>query len=89
MSRTGMRGWLALRRQVLDRDGWRCTACGRAGALEVHHRRPVHQGGDDTADNLATLCRGCHQDAHRGRPPPVGRDAWRQHLQRYRGAPTR
>ena len=29
--------WAALRRFVLDRDGWRCQRCGRYGRMEVHH----------------------------------------------------
>ena len=55
------RRWLAVRRAVLDRDGWRCTSCGAPGALECDHVRPLRRGGDpyDMA-NLQTLCRACH-----------------------------
>lgn len=57
--------WRALRRVILERDGWRCTACGRAGRLEVHHRRPVQHGGPMfDPENLRTLCRACHFAAH-------------------------
>ena len=53
--------WRAARRLALDRDGWRCTACGRAGRLEVDHRVPVVDGGAPfDLSNLQTLCRGCH-----------------------------
>ena len=29
----------------LERAGWRCERCGKAGRLEVHHVRPLHKGG--------------------------------------------
>ena len=55
--------WATVRRRVLDRDGWRCVACGRAGRLEVHHTTPLWRdpGQDAYAlDGLVTLCRRCH-----------------------------
>lgn len=70
------RAWDRHRRQVLDRDGWRCQNCGRAGLLEVHHPVPIAEGGDIFAmDNCVTLCRGCHIDHHR-RPVDPQRQAW-------------
>ena len=72
------RRWPAARRAALDRDGWRCTACGRAGRLEVHHRTPLDAGGDPYAlDNLETLCRRCHLASH-ARPVTPAAAAWRQ-----------
>ncbi|MCI2075175.1 MAG: HNH endonuclease [Candidatus Methanomethylophilus sp.] len=59
--------WPAVRRCVLMRDGGRCTACGSAGALEVHHILPRRKGGADSPRNLRTLCRACHEKAHRSR----------------------
>ena len=57
--------WRALRKQALERDGWRCTACGRAGRLEVHHVQPTSQGGAVwELGNLRTLCRPCHFQGH-------------------------
>jgi len=35
-----------LRRQVLERDGWRCQVCGRRDRLEVHHLRRRSRQGD-------------------------------------------
>lgn len=66
-----------LRRRILDRDGWRCTRCGAAGQLEVHHRHEVRDGGTDDPANLETLCKQCHIDHHR---PPVAPDvaAWQR-----------
>ena len=54
-----------LRQQVLRRDGWRCQSCGAMASLEVHHKEFRSQGGDDSEENLITLCRQCHADIHR------------------------
>ena len=51
-------------REVLERDGWRCQWCGRTEALQVHHVQPRGRLGDDTEENLITLCVGCHQSCH-------------------------
>ena len=53
--------WAAVRRVVLERDGWWCLKCGRAGRLEVDHVVPLKRGGDPGAlTNLQALCRACH-----------------------------
>ena len=74
-SRTGTAAWRRLRREVLDRDGWRCQRCGLPGALEVHHRD--HDPTNNDRANLTTYCRPCHIETHR---PPVSPDvaAWRR-----------
>lgn len=58
------RGWYAIRRQVLVRDSWQCQACGRICVdkreAQVDHIVPKTQGGQDTMDNLQTLCIKCH-----------------------------
>jgi len=53
-----------LREQVLRRDGWRCQCCGTRSNLEVHHKEFRGQGGDDSEENLITLCAGCHSLFH-------------------------
>ena len=73
--------WERLRRYVLDRDGWRCRECGKAGLLEVHHVQPIRDGGAAwDADNLRTLCRGCHiatcTGDRRGRAHAAGAAWW-------------
>ena len=56
--------WRKLRRAILDRDGWRCQQCGKAGRLEVHH--VDHDPTNDDPANLVTWCRSpCHMDHHR------------------------
>ncbi|MGH9745095.1 MAG: HNH endonuclease [Candidatus Acidiferrales bacterium] len=53
-----------LRREVLDRDGWRCQNCGSSKNLDVHHMIRRSALGDDRETNLITLCRECHQYLH-------------------------
>ena len=70
------RRWRRLRLSVLDRAGWRCRKCGRAGRLEVHHREPVREGGEAWCEsNLQPLCRTCHFRTHVPLPPDVAE--WR------------
>lgn len=52
------------------RDRFRCTECGKAGTLgelDMHHVLPLGKGGDDTLDNVTTLCKFgmCHKSKHR------------------------
>ena len=55
------RRWNLLRRQVFNRDGYRCRKCGSAGRLECDHVISLDRGGDPyDPDNLQALCRGCH-----------------------------
>ena len=50
-----------IRRVVFRRARWRCQACGRWGALEVHHVVKRAQGGSDfDLDRLLALCPRCH-----------------------------
>ena len=51
-------------KEVLERDGWRCQACGSLRGLEVHHIQRRSQSGDDSEDNLITLCSDCHRAIH-------------------------
>lgn len=53
-----------LRKQVLERDGWRCQYCGSSENLQVHHLQSRGRLGDDTLENLITLCACCHRDVH-------------------------
>lgn len=60
------RKWAVVRREVLERDGYRCRRCGRAGRLEVDHVKPIAAGGSlYDLDNLQSLCRPCHFDKTR------------------------
>ena len=54
-----------LRQQVLYRDGWRCQSCGTMSNLEVHHQQFRSHSGDDSEENLITVCSTCHASVHR------------------------
>jgi 5-methylcytosine-specific restriction endonuclease McrA len=51
------------------RDAGRCTVCGRRRPTEPHHIKSVGSGGGDTPENVLPVCRGCHDDIHRGNAP--------------------
>lgn len=58
-----------LRDEVLERDGHACVSCGNRDDLHVHHIIPRGQGGENSKENLATLCANCHYYAHGGGQP--------------------
>ena len=45
-----------------------CEVCKENGrfvpAEEVHHKKPISQGGTHARDNLMSLCRSCHTKIH-------------------------
>ena len=61
--------WRKLRKVVIERDGHRCTRCGTAKSLTVHHIIPVRKDPSMALelDNCVTLCRSCHGRAEGGR----------------------
>ncbi len=62
--------------EALERANGRCEACRKPAPflrrsdgspfLEVHHRRPLAEGGEDVLDNAIALCPNCHRNAHFG-----------------------
>lgn len=53
--------WQQARAAARRRDGERCQRCGSTDQLQVHHIKPLAEGGDKyDLENLATLCHGCH-----------------------------
>jgi 5-methylcytosine-specific restriction endonuclease McrA len=48
------------RLRVLKRDDFKCTRCGSASDLEVHHIVGSADGGATTMANCITLCHDCH-----------------------------
>ena len=85
------RRWAIVRRAALDRYGWRCCQCGRAGRLEVDHVRPLEAGGAAyDSDNLQALCRSCHirktaAENRVRRPPRPEVEAWYRLVAELRG----
>ena len=63
-----------LRRKALERDRWRCQSCGAMSNLEVHHQQFRSRSGDDSEENLVTLCSTCHANLHRGRQMKLQED---------------
>lgn len=69
--------WTTVRKQAIKRDGERCILCGVSRDehrdtigqdLDVHHIVPTSKGGPKyDPDNLATLCRTCHEETHNAR----------------------
>lgn len=57
-----------IREQIKTRDGFKCTLCGETEGLEVHHIKHRSEGGDDSDNNLVTLCKRCHALQHEGEP---------------------
>jgi 5-methylcytosine-specific restriction endonuclease McrA len=55
-----------LRLAVLQRDGWRCQSCGKRENLQVHHKQFRSRRGDDSEQNLISLCAHCHSLIHSG-----------------------
>jgi hypothetical protein len=49
-----------LRHEVYERDGWRCVSCGTQEALSLDHVWPYSLGGEDTLENLQTMCMPCN-----------------------------
>ena len=46
-----------------------CRICKhRMPTMDLHHLVPRVHGGDDTANNLVMLCRGCHEQVTRRNP---------------------
>lgn len=65
---------------ILRRDNYTCQVCGELhapaneygthlpttdGGLEIHHIEYVCNGGDDSPNNLTTLCKDCHKTIHK------------------------
>jgi 5-methylcytosine-specific restriction endonuclease McrA len=56
-----------LRDHVLRRDGWRRQSRGTMSNLEVHHKDFRSHSGNDSEENLITLCHACHASMHHAR----------------------
>jgi len=76
---TGGSGWAwsRIRRQVLERDGYRCVLCGwqpyvwidaefAKHELDIDHIVPLAEGGTSDLANLRTLCTTCHAKRGKG-----------------------
>ncbi len=58
--RTGStRRWRKLRKEILERDEYKCMYCGDR-ANQVDHVTPIESGGDDQPSNLVAACQACN-----------------------------
>ena len=79
--RISPRRWQVVRRKTLEKDGYRCRNCGRAGRLEVDHIVPLQIDSSEkniySPEGLQTLCAvPCHRDKtlreiYKSLPPEV------------------
>lgn len=49
-----------MRESVFSRDGHRCLKCGCVESLTIDHIVPLSKGGDNSENNLQTLCHRCN-----------------------------
>ena len=78
-----LRGWASARAKALRLAGFRCSACGKAGALEGHHKQDLNSGGAGLAqENILVLCRSCHREIHKNSPAVhvQGQQEWADYL---------
>ena len=53
-----------LRRQIFNRDHYKCVNCDSKYAISIEHKTPFAQGGNQDPSNLEVLCRNCN--LHKG-----------------------
>lgn len=61
--------WKKIKDKIINRDGNKCTKCGKTEKLCVHHidmsGDQLHQStANNKEDNLITLCPSCHTSLH-------------------------
>jgi len=59
--------WNRRRFAIFKSVGYICQNCGNyaKGELELHHLKPYKISKDNSAQNLAPVCRGCHKRIHK------------------------
>lgn len=57
--------WKELRNERLRTDFYRCSRCGSAINVEVHHIKYPDVWGTEDMDDLVTLCASCHAETHK------------------------
>jgi 5-methylcytosine-specific restriction endonuclease McrA len=57
--------WYQTRKRILERDNSTCQHCGvQEDSVHVHHKEYKRNGGDESDENLITLCARCHRIEH-------------------------
>ena len=57
--------WELTREHILERYNYKCAVCGKKGKLYIHHIQPIALRGDNTENNLISLCIKCHGKIHK------------------------
>ncbi|WP_205427243.1 HNH endonuclease [Clostridium botulinum] len=68
LNRANKNRFKKIRLKILERDDYKCVECGSSHWLNVHHIKERNQGGDDSDENLVTLCYECHMEKHKTEP---------------------
>lgn len=55
--------WIKLRKKIIEEDKC-CFVCGTTEKLQIHHKIRYKEGGENTRNNLITLCNKHHQQIH-------------------------
>jgi hypothetical protein len=68
--------WNKIRKEVYNRDDYKCVNCGRGGRtsgveLHAHHVVPKSKGGTHEKTNLITVCDECHNAIHGNSKAPT------------------
>lgn len=58
--------WRELRAQRLRMDGYKCSICGSAKNVQVHHVAYPEVYGSEGMDDLMSVCGPCHSRLHKG-----------------------
>lgn len=59
--------WQDKRQQILERDGHKCSLCGKTKHLNVHHKYYIlgHLAWEYEDETFVTLCQKCHKRIHK------------------------
>lgn len=55
--------WKEIRKNAMERDGYKCQVCGGPGTM-VHHISRYKASMDNSNENLTTMCSSCHHAIH-------------------------
>ena len=62
------KNWRRIRRMYINSGHALCVECYRRGIItpveEVHHIKPLSEGGTNDFSNLMSLCKSCHSRIH-------------------------
>ena len=58
------REWKNIRSNILGRDSKKCIICEVTENLHIHHKQRYKDGGENTEENLVTLCNKHHHQLH-------------------------